>query len=69
LVVFAVHLHKLRLKIVADVGENGTKSVDGIPIEDPIAILGDEDQVGMQLTNAVSTVPNVTRQLHRPSVS
>jgi putative transposase len=57
--VFAVHLNQLGLEIVTDVGEDGTKSGDGITVKYPIAILSDEDQVNMKLKDAMSTVPNV----------
>jgi hypothetical protein len=59
-VVFAVHVNRRRFKIVANVGENGTKAVDGIFVKDPVAILCDKDQVNMKLKYAMSAVSNVT---------
>ena len=61
-VVFAVHLNQLRLKIVADVGEDGTKAVDSVSVKYPISVLCDEDQVDMQCKHAMSTVPNIVSQ-------
>ena len=59
-VVFAVHLNQRRFKIVANVGENGTKTVEGIFVKDPISVLCDKDQVNMKLKHAMSAVSNVT---------
>jgi hypothetical protein len=44
-VVFTVHLHLFGLEVDADLGEDGTKSLDGVSVQYPIAILCDEDQV------------------------
>ena len=60
MVVFAIHLNQLGLEIVADVGEDGTKSVNGISVEYAISVLRDEDQVDVKMRNAVSAVSDVT---------
>jgi IS605 OrfB family transposase len=44
-VAFAVHLNQFCLEVGTDLGEDGTKTVDGISIEDPISISCDEDQM------------------------
>jgi len=59
-VVFAVPLNQRRCKIVANVGENGTKTVDGIFVKDPVAVSCDKDQVNMKFKHAMFTVSNVT---------
>jgi hypothetical protein len=59
-VVFAIHLDQLRLEIVADVAEDGTKASDSISVEDPISVFCDEDQMDVKLKHAVSTVSNFT---------
>jgi hypothetical protein len=59
-VVFAVHLYKLGLEVNANVGEDGTKTVDGPAVKYPISILCDEDQVNVKLKYAMSTVSNLT---------
>ena len=59
-VVFAVHLDKLRFEICTDFIEDGAKPVDSVSVQYPISILCDEDQMNMQLTHAVSTVSNLT---------
>jgi hypothetical protein len=59
-VILAVHLHELRLKIHAHLGEDGMQSLDGVSVKDPIAILCDEDQVNMKVKDAMSTVSNFT---------
>ena len=59
-VVLAVHLNQRRFKIVANVGENGPKTVDGIFVQYPIPVLCDKDQVNVKVKHAMSTVSNVT---------
>jgi hypothetical protein len=59
-VVFASHVDQLRLEILADVGEDGTKASDRISVEDPISVFCDEDQIDVKLKHAVSTVSNFT---------
>ena len=58
-VVFAVQLNQFCLEINADLGKDGTKTVDCISVKYSISILRDEDQVDMKLKNTVSTVSNV----------
>lgn len=59
-VVPAVHLHQLRFEIVADIGEDRTKTVDGISVKYSISVLRDEDQVNMKLKHTMSTASNLT---------
>jgi len=58
--VFAIHLDQLRLEIVADVAEDGTKASDSISVQYPISVFCDEDQMDVKLKHAVSTVSNFT---------
>jgi hypothetical protein len=59
-VVFAIHLDQLRLEIVADLGEDGTKASDGISVQCPISVFCDEDQMDVKLKHAVSAVSYFT---------
>jgi len=59
-VVFAIHLDQLRLEIVADIGEDGTKASDSISVKYPISVFCDKDQMDVKLKHAVSTVSNFT---------
>ena len=59
-VVFAIHLDQLRLEIVADLAEDGTKASDSISVQYPISVFCDEDQMDVKLKHAVSTVSNFT---------
>jgi hypothetical protein len=58
--VFAIHLDQLRLEIVADVAEDGTKASDSISVQRPISVFCDEDQMDVKLKHAVSTVSYFT---------
>jgi hypothetical protein len=58
-VVFTVQLHQFCLEVYADLGEDGTKSLESVSVQDPIAILCDKDQVDMKSEYAMSTVPDV----------
>ena len=58
--VFAIHLDQLRLEIVADVAEDGTKARDSISVQYPISVFCDEDQMDVKLKHAVSTVSYFT---------
>src|SRR6516225_1815972 len=68
-VYLAVHLDHLSLKVATHLGEYDAKAVDGFLVKYLFPILCDEDQVDMELKNAVSTVSDCTRQEHRPSVN
>ena len=48
-VVFAIHLDQLRLEIVADLAEDGTKASDSISVQRPISVFCDEDQMDVKL--------------------
>jgi len=58
--VFAIHLDQLRLEIVADVAEDGTKASDSISVQYPISVFCDEDQMDVKLKHAVSAVSYFT---------
>jgi hypothetical protein len=57
-VVFTVQLHQFCLEVHADLGEEGTKSLESVSVQYPVAILCDEDQVDMKLRYTMSTVPD-----------
>jgi hypothetical protein len=59
-VVFTVQLHQFSLEVHADLGEDGTKSLESVSVQYPIAILCDEDQVDMKLRYTMSTVQDFT---------
>ena len=59
-VVFAVQLHQFCLEVHADLGEDGTKSLESVSVQHPIAILCDEDQVDMKLGYAMPTMQDLT---------
>jgi hypothetical protein len=59
-VVLAVQLNELRRKIKADFRKDGTQSFASISFKDPLSNLGDEDQMNMQLKDAMSTMSNFT---------
>jgi hypothetical protein len=59
-VVFAVHLDKLRFEICTDFIEDGAKALDSVSVQYPISILCNKDQMNMQLTHTVSAVSNRT---------
>ena len=60
MVVFTVQLHQFCLEVDADLREDGTKSLDGVSVQDPVAIFCDEDQVDMKFEDAMPAVPNFT---------
>jgi putative transposase len=53
-------LHQFCLEVDADLREDGTESLESVSVQDPIAILCDEDQMDMKLKYAMSTVPDFT---------
>jgi hypothetical protein len=59
-VVFTVQLQQFCLEVHADLGEDGTKSLEGVSVPYPIAILCDEDQVDMKLRYTMPTMPDFT---------
>jgi hypothetical protein len=59
-VVFAVQLHQFCLEVHADLGEDGTKSLESVSVQHPIAILCDEDQVDVKLEYAMPTMSYFT---------
>jgi hypothetical protein len=59
-VVFAIHTNKLGFKVTGKFLEDGSESFNGIAVKYPSSILGDEDQMNVQLKNAMPTVSNST---------
>lgn len=59
-VVFAIHTNKLGFKVTANFLEDGSESLNSIAVKYPSSILGDEDQMNVQLKNAMPTVSNST---------
>jgi len=59
-VVFAIHTNKLGFKVTANFLEDGSESLNSIVVKYPSSILGDEDQMNVQLKNAMPTVSNST---------
>jgi hypothetical protein len=68
-VVFAVHFHQRGVRVRADVGEDAAQEVDSLCVEHTAAILCYEDQMHVQLENAVSAVLDIAFIAHRPAVS
>ena len=60
MIVLATHFDKLGLEVSTDLQKDGSKPLDSIQVQNSIAILGDEDQVNVNLEYAMSTVSNVT---------
>ena len=58
--VSTVHLHQFCLEVDADLGEEGTKSLESVSVQYPIAILCDEDQMDMKFEYAMPAVPDFT---------
>ena len=54
----AVHLDQLRLEVSANLAEDDFEPLEGIRVKDIFPVLGHEDQMDVELRNAVSTVPN-----------
>jgi hypothetical protein len=67
-VYLAIHLDQLGLEILAHFVEDQFQPMESVGVKGLFAILGDEDQVNVELENTMSTAPNITRQLHRPMV-
>ena len=57
-VCLAVDLDHFGFAVTANLGEDGTKAVDGIGVEYLFPIFCHEDQMHMKLKNTVSAVPN-----------
>jgi hypothetical protein len=59
-VVFSVGLNEIGFEVPTDLLENGSKALDGIAIKDLFAVLGDEDQMDMNLKDAMPAMSDVT---------
>jgi hypothetical protein len=57
---FTVHLNQFCLEVDADLGEDGTKSLESVSVQDPVAIFCDEDQVDMKCEYAMPAVSDFT---------
>ena len=58
----------MRLEAGADLAEDCTKTLNGIPVKNPAAIFRHKDQVDVHLKNAVPSVSNIIVFCHRPSI-
>jgi hypothetical protein len=59
-VVFSVGLNEIGFEVPTDLLENGSQALDGVTIQDLFAVLGDEDQMDMNLKDAMSAMSDVT---------
>jgi len=59
-VVFSVGLNEIGFEVPTDLLENGSQALDGVTIKDLFAVLGDEDQMDMNLKDAMSAMSDVT---------
>ncbi len=66
MVVFAITLQQLGMEIGADIGEEGSQSVDGIRIEYFASEFCNKDQVDVHFENAVSAVSNFVFKAQTP---
>jgi hypothetical protein len=55
-VYLAVHLDHFGFEVTANLGEDGTKAVDGIGVKYVFPVFCHEDQMDMKLRNTVSPV-------------
>ncbi len=67
MIVFAVHLDQIGFEVGANAGEERAHVVEDRCGEHPPAVLGHEDQMHVQLENAVSALSDFTFLGHRPS--
>jgi hypothetical protein len=56
----SVPLDRLRLEVSAHFVEDGFASMESVGVKDLRSILGHKDQVGMKLTNTMSTASHFT---------
>lgn len=68
MVIFAVKLHKLRLKITANIGENAVQIIKNSPCKHSAPILGYKDQMDMHSKNAMSSSSYFVDISHRPTI-
>lgn len=59
MVAFTIHLHQLRFKVGANLGENMSQLLDSLAVEDAAAVFGHEDQMDVPSENAMSTVSKI----------
>jgi hypothetical protein len=59
-VVFSVGFNEIGFEVPTDLLENDSKALDGIAIKDLFAVLGDEDQMDMNLKDAMPAMSDVT---------
>jgi putative transposase len=65
---FPIHFDQLGFKALADLNEHVSEPLDGVSVENLLAVFGDEDQVHMHCEHAMSTVPNIACNHHRPTI-
>ena len=58
--VSTVQLHQFCLEVDADLGEDGTKSLESVSVQDPVAIFCDEDQMDMKFEYAMPAMSDFT---------
>ena len=59
MVYLAVHLDHFGFEVTANLGEDGTKAVDGTGVKSIFPLFCREDQMHMKLKNTVSAVPKL----------
>ena len=56
MIALAVKLDQPAPEVPADLGHDGPQALDGVTVKDPLAVLGHEDQMDVEIRDAVSTV-------------
>lgn len=67
MVTFAIESHQLRFEVLADLGEDRAQAFQVLGGEEPITVLGDEDQMAMHHENAVPACSWYLDIVHRPN--
>ena len=60
MVVFAIHTNELGFKVTANFLQDGSESFNRSAVKYPSSIRGEEDQMNVQLKNAMPTVSDFT---------
>jgi hypothetical protein len=66
MVVLAVHLDRVGFEGCADVREDCSLLLDGIPIEHPMVVLGCQDRVDVDLECAAWSMSKIVLSGHQP---
>ena len=67
-VYLTIQLDQLRLEVLANLVADDFEPMDRISVKDLVPTFGNEDQVNVELKNAVSTVSDVGPDQHRPTM-